>query len=106
MQLVPIKYSNGRKTFQQVMRNGDAVIYKCTDGKVGYEVHQIRIEAPCEYMGKQLPEREILANNKEWGEFGWSYKQCSPGSRAPGGNHGARKLTNSAMKVPNERHQS
>jgi hypothetical protein len=73
MQLVPAKYSHGGREFKQVMRNSVAVIYKCTDGRVGYEVHRIRVAEAGEFMGKQLPEREILATSREWGEFGWSY---------------------------------
>jgi hypothetical protein len=73
MQLIPKSYSHGGRTFVRLKRNGAAVIYQCTDGKVGYEVHRIRVAEAGEFMGKQLPEREILATSREWGEFGWSY---------------------------------
>jgi hypothetical protein len=44
-----------------------------SDGKVGYEVHHVRVADAGEFRGKVLPEREVLATNREWGEFGWSY---------------------------------
>jgi hypothetical protein len=40
---------------------------------VGFEVHRIRVAPAGEYRGSILPEREILATIREWGEFGWSY---------------------------------
>jgi hypothetical protein len=73
MQLIPQNYCHGGRTFERVKRNSVAAIYKCTDSKVGYEVHRIRVAEAGEFMGKQLPEREILATSREWGEFGWSY---------------------------------
>jgi hypothetical protein len=73
MQLVPKTYSHGGRVFERIKRNDVAAIYQCTDGKVGYEVHRIRIAEETEYMGKFLPEREILATSGEFGTYGWSY---------------------------------
>src|ERR1700730_13072244 len=73
MQVIPNKYSHAGRVFERIKRNDHAAIYQCTDGKVGYEVHRIRIAEEAEYMGKLLPEREILATSGEWGTFGWSY---------------------------------
>lgn len=73
MQLIPNTYSHSGRVFERIKRNDVAAIYKCTDGVVGYEVHRIRIAKEAEYMGKLLPEREILATSGEWGKYGWSY---------------------------------
>jgi hypothetical protein len=73
MQLIPKTYSHGGRVFERIKRNDVAAIYQCTDGKVGYEVHRIRIAEEAEYMGKFLPKREILATSGEFGTYGWSY---------------------------------
>jgi hypothetical protein len=73
MQVIPNTYSHAGRVFERIKRNDVAVIYRCTDGRVGYEVHRIRIAEETEYMGKLLPRREILATGSEWGKCGWSY---------------------------------
>ena len=63
-----------------IRREGMAAMYASVDGSY-WEVHHVRIAPPKTIFNKSYPEREILAGNEEFGQYGWA---CVSQERADG----------------------
>ena len=72
MQTIPETYTQAGHSMSLFRREGTVAMYR-SQGKDYWEVHRIRIAPPKTFpSGKHYPEREILAGNEDFGEFGWA----------------------------------
>ena len=70
--------------YRLVTRASTKALYEqfSKNGTIGYEAHKVRLKPTCTCKYNQLdgsvkevirPTREILANNEDFGTYGWSY---------------------------------
>ncbi len=78
MQTIPQTYRRPGHTMQLQKREGMAAMFRSVSGNY-WEVHRIRVSPPKEMFGRAYPEREVLAGNEAFGEFGWA---CTSQDRA------------------------
>lgn len=72
MQTIPETYKQAGHTMQLIRRKGAAAMYRSA-GKDYWEVHVVRVSPATTFPGgKSYPEREVLAGNEAFGEFGWA----------------------------------
>ena len=68
---IPAEYRQAGHVMRLIRRQGMAAMFKAV-GDNYWEVHHVRI-APAESIrGKPYPEREVLAGNEAFGEYGWA----------------------------------
>ena len=65
---------------QLIKREGMTVMFKAV-GADYWEVHQVRIRKAETMFGKEVPEREVLAGNEDFGKYAWA---CVSQGRADG----------------------
>lgn len=80
MQTIPTEYRQAGHVMRLMKREGNAAMYHSVDGSY-WEVHLVRIAPAKQIFNKSYPEREILAGNEEFGQFGWA---CTTQERADG----------------------
>ena len=78
IQPIPTEYKQAGHLMRLVKRDGMAAMFQSVDSSY-WEVHRIRIAAARQIFDKSYPEREILAGNEDFGQFGWA---CSSQTRA------------------------
>ncbi len=83
---IPRKFHKGTHTFRLIKRGLEVAIYaqeNNTGRVIAYEVHKIRKRSPSKKIFPQrwgtsitseLPSKEILAYNSQFGTFAWSYQ--------------------------------
>jgi len=71
MQTIPDSYKQAGHPMMLVKRDGAAVMYKAAHSDY-WEVHQVRARPPERIMGRDYPEREVLAGNEDFGSYGWA----------------------------------
>jgi hypothetical protein len=70
-QTIATEYKQAGHVMRLVKREGMAAMYHSVDGSY-WEVHRIRVSPAESIRGRAYPEREILAGNEAFGEFGWA----------------------------------
>ena len=85
MKKIPETFNKNGMTHKLLKRKGMIALYESSheDEVRGYEVHKIRWKKSMKGKIKQrdgtfqeidVPDREILASNEDFGTYGWSYQ--------------------------------
>ena len=81
MQTLPITYNKNGFTFNQISRDGDAVIYEQImpePGKrIAYEVFEVMKKKATIINGNAISARETPPSNEQWGNYGFTVYDLS-----------------------------
>lgn len=78
MQTIPCSFKQASQTLHLIRREGNVAMYNTKSGDY-WEVHKVRVAPAEQIFGRDMPEREVLAGNSDFGKLAWA---CTSAARA------------------------